>query len=377
MLPPLPPLPASTFLSDPGPFTDHSAAVAQERATWPQPSMGLDKEMHEILGLSTAVTGTGTGTGTGGLAAAVAATRDRLTHQSQSLHRSHGKEEDAVDLTGFGRSSIGIGGGRLSLSNNDHDVDFHEMHSMLERLSNMSMPCDDHARDATTATATATTATAAATTATTTAQSSSNVADSGCVVDHMLGVLDSMGSTALTTLTTDAELKQQLQQHDHHTTTSADDGRILARTLLNNVPMPDAARGALGSVAAVQLPATPASVPAPGPGAAPSFTATTSTTASGPSQILHMGDSTRSLTDLLDGLDAAAGAPPSQFVDHDARPSHLFRGQKDDSIAELLGSAAHSEMPMVVTTMPPLRPSMDKEDSFSQLFSAHVLQSVP
>merc|ERR1719197_1245957 len=275
--------------------------------------------MHEILGLSTAVTGTGTGTGTGGLAAAVAATRDRLTHQSQSLHRSHGKEEDVADLTGFGRSSIGIGGGRLSLSNNDHDVDFHEMHSMLERLSNMSMPCDDHAREATTA------------------QSSSNAA-SGCVVDHMLGVLDSMGSTALTTLTTDAELKQQLQQHDqqhdHHTTTSADDGRILARTLLNNVSMPDAAR-ALGSVAAVQLPATPASVPAPGPGAAPSFTATTSTTASGPSQILHMGASTRSLTDLLDGLDAAAGAPPSQFVDHEARPSHLFRGQKDDSIAEL------------------------------------------
>merc|ERR1719197_913706 len=170
--------------------------------------------MHEILGLSTAVTGTGTGTGTGGLAAAVAATRDRLTHQSQSLHRSHGKEEDVADLTGFGRSSIGIGGGRLSLSNNDHDVDFHEMHSMLERLSNMSMPCDDPTRDATTATA----ATATATTATTTAQSSSNAADSGCVVDHMLGVLDSMGSTALTTLTTDAELKQQLQQHDHHTT---------------------------------------------------------------------------------------------------------------------------------------------------------------
>merc|ERR1719284_1726763 len=118
------------------------------------------------------------------------------------------------------------------------------------------MPCDDHARDATTATAT--TATAAATTATTTTQSSRNAADSGCVVDHMLGVLDSMGSTALTTLTTDAELKQQLQQHDHHTTTSADDGRILARTVLNNVSMPDAAR-ALGSVAAVQLPATPAS----------------------------------------------------------------------------------------------------------------------
>merc|ERR1719460_1229021 len=250
---------------------------------------------------------------------------------------------------------------------------------MLERLSNMSMPCDDHdhARDATTATAT--TATATATTATTNAQSSSNAADSGCVVDHMLGVLDSMGSTALTTLTTDAELKQQQQQqqHDHHTTTSADDGRILARTLLNNVLMPDAPRGALGSVAAVQLSATPASVPAPGPGAAPSFTATTSTTASGPSQILHMGDSTRSLTDLLDGLDAAACAPPSQFVDHEARPSHLFRGQKDDSIAELLGSAAHSEMPMVVTAMPPLRPSMDKEDSLSQLFSAHVLQSVP
>merc|ERR1719247_1128516 len=103
---------------------------------------------------------------------------------------------------------------------------------MLERLSNMSMPCDDHTRDATTATATAT-----ATTATASAQSSSNAADSGCVVDHMLGVLDSMGSTALTTLTTDAELKQQHQQHqlDHHTTTSAGDGRILARALLNNV----------------------------------------------------------------------------------------------------------------------------------------------
>merc|ERR1719265_2772799 len=103
-----------------------------------------------------------------------------------------------------------------------------------------------------------------------------------------------MGSTALTTLTTDAELKQEHQQHqlDHHTTTSAGDGRILARALLNNVPMPNAARDALGSVAAVQLSATPASVPAPGPGAASSFTATTSTTASGPSQILHMGDST-------------------------------------------------------------------------------------